>query len=117
MGAILNTVNMVTAFCPIMISVTSAMKTASTPTTGPKNAPAIGPTNWNRVKNWFSVPINAEKLIRCVTNANAANIAMKNSLFGVKNSSIFFIMTNAITPYGKPYWYENGVFNCCVKRK
>ena len=63
-----------------------ATATANTPNT-PRNPPAIGPKNWNKVKNWFSAPTSGEKLIFIPTNARTVK-SPKNT---IPRLEIFFI--------------------------
>ena len=79
------TLSQVSSFPTTKKSINSAAKTAITPKIEPKNAPAIGPKNWNNVKNWFSAPIKGEKFIFCAKNAKTMNNAIKISLFFVNS--------------------------------
>ena len=83
-------------------SINSAVKTAITPKIEPKNAPAIGPKNWNNVKNWFSAPIKGEKFIFCAKNAKTINKAIKTNLFFVN----IFLKSIKITKE----CYNQGIF-------
>ena len=68
--------------------VVTAVKTIAAPNKPPRMPPAIGPKNWNTVKNWFSAPTRGEKLILVLTNTNATNRAANKILVDVEN---FFI--------------------------
>ena len=61
----------------------TANRTAIMPKIEPKNAPAIGPKNWNNVKYCASAPIKPEKFILCAINAKITNNATKIILFFV----------------------------------
>ena len=89
MGAIRIRFSKETDFPVRKMSAACARRTEAAPTAGPRNPPAMGPKNWNKVKNWFSAPVSFEKLMFIPMSDNAANSTRNVTPFGVRTLLLF----------------------------